>query len=188
MRLGKCHGAEVAAFDHRLQEQPPLLVAAEAFDQVGRAHGQERVGRGAGVGGLEVGEAGLRDQAGQLHAADLEVAVGIEEARFEEGIDRRFHLRDQLGAAVHVARFVLVGLAVVRGEELFGDGAGGGQRRIEGVAAVLGEARALGQGFGVEHFVELEGEVAGAEQGLGHGGGPEAGCCESRWRGVGRTG
>ncbi|MNH29081.1 hypothetical protein D3C79_892900 [compost metagenome] len=60
-------------------------------------------------------------------------------------------------------------------EVLFGDGAGGGQGRVEGFAAVLGEARALGQGFGVEHFVEFEGEVAGAEQGLGHRGGPWAG-------------
>ncbi|MNE39867.1 hypothetical protein D3C80_1338440 [compost metagenome] len=60
----------------------------------------------------------------------------------------------------------------MRGEELFGDGARGGQRRVEGFAAVLGEARALGEGLGVEHFVELEGQVAGAEQGLGHGGGP----------------
>jgi hypothetical protein len=29
--------------------------------------------------------------------------------------------------------------------------------------------------LGVEHFVEFEGEVAGAEQGLGHGRGPCAG-------------
>ncbi|MNN35505.1 hypothetical protein D3C81_1493570 [compost metagenome] len=60
----------------------------------------------------------------------------------------------------------------MRGEELFGDGARGGQRRVEGFAAVLGKARALGEGLGVEHFVEFEGQVAGAEQGLGHGGGP----------------
>lgn len=45
---------------------------------------------------------------------------------------------------------------------------------------MLGEARALGQGLGVEDFVEFEGEVAGAEQGLGHDRGPEAGCCECR--------
>ncbi|MNG95613.1 hypothetical protein D3C79_546530 [compost metagenome] len=178
--FGQRHGAEVAALDHRLQEQALLLFSAEALDQVGRAHGQEWVGRGASVGGLEVGEAGLRDQAGQLHAAHFEIAVGVEETGFEEGVDGGLHFGDQLRAAVHVAWLVFVGLAVVRGEILFGDGAGGGQCRIEGFTAVLGEARALGQGFGVEDFVELEGEVAGAEQGLGHGGGPEAGCCECR--------
>ncbi|MNE07363.1 hypothetical protein D3C80_999780 [compost metagenome] len=53
---------------------------------------------------------------------------------------------------------------------------------------MLGEARALGQGLGVEDFVEFEGEVAGAEQGLGHGRGPEAGCCESRRIGLGGGG
>lgn len=180
MGLGQGHGAEVAALDHRLQEQALLFVAAEALDQVGRAHGQERVGRGASVGGLEVGEAGLRYQAGQLHAADFEVAVGVEKACFEEGVYGRFHLRDQLGTAVHVARLVFIALAVVRGEVLFGNGAGGGQRRVEGLAAVLGEARALGQGLGVEDFVKFEGEVAGAEELLGHGGIPGSGCSESR--------
>ncbi|MNC63517.1 hypothetical protein D3C75_1136420 [compost metagenome] len=127
-----------------------------------------------------MGEAGLRDQARQLHAAGFEVAVGVEEAGFEKGVDGGLHFGDQFGAAIHVARLVFVGLAVVRGEELFGDGAGGGQRRIEGVAAVLGEARALGEGLGVEHFVEFEGQVAGAEQGLGHDGIPVWGCVESR--------
>ncbi|MOA07607.1 hypothetical protein D3C78_1273140 [compost metagenome] len=124
MGFGQGHGAEVAAFDHRLQEQAFLFIATEALDQVGRAHGQERVGRGAGVGRLEVGEAGLRDQARQLHAAGFEVAVGVEEAGFEKGVDGGLHFGDQFGAAIHVARLVFVGLAVVRGEELFGDGAG----------------------------------------------------------------
>ena len=37
------------------------------------------------------------------------------------------------------------------------EGAGGGQRRVEGFAAVFGEAQALGQGLRVEDFVEFEG-------------------------------
>ncbi len=122
--FGQGHGAEVAAFDHRLQIQAFLFIAAEALDQVGRAHGQERVGRGAGVGRLKMGEAGLRNQAWQLHAADFEVAVGVEEAGFEKSVDGGFHFGDQFGAAVHVARLVFVGLAVVRGEELLGNGTG----------------------------------------------------------------
>ncbi|CRM96126.1 hypothetical protein [Pseudomonas sp. 22 E 5] len=45
MRLGEGHGAEEAALDHRLQEALFLFLGAEAFDEVGGAHGQERVGR-----------------------------------------------------------------------------------------------------------------------------------------------
>ncbi|BCJ09248.1 hypothetical protein PRtIB026_A11140 [Pseudomonas sp. RtIB026] len=45
---------------------------------------------------------------------------------------------------------------------------------------MLGEAWALGQGLGVEDFVEFEGEVAAAEELLGHGGIPGSGCSESR--------
>ncbi|MNH31514.1 hypothetical protein D3C79_918900 [compost metagenome] len=60
----------------------------------------------------------------------------------------------------------------MRGEELFGDGARGGQRGVEGFTAVLGEAWALGEGLGVEDFVEFKSEVARAEQSLVHVGSP----------------
>ena len=115
-----------------------------------------------------MGEAGLRQQVGQLHAAVFEVAGGIEETGFVEGAQGRLDFRNQHRRAIHVLWLVLVVLAVVRGEQLLGDAAGGGDGRVEGLAVVLGEALALGQGFGVEHFIELEGQVAGTEQGLGH--------------------
>ncbi|MCY1181206.1 hypothetical protein D9M73_216970 [compost metagenome] len=114
-----------------------------------------------------------------MHAALFEAAGGIEETRFEEGVDRRFHFRDQGCGAVDVFRLLFIALAVVRGEELLGDAAGGAQGGIEGFAVVIGETLALGQGFGVEDFVELEGQVAGTEQGLGHDGSP-VGSAESR--------
>ena len=166
--LGQRHGAEETAVDDRLQVARLLLVAAEGLDQVGHAHGQHGVGAGGAVGRLEVGEAGLRQQVRQLHAAGLEVAGGVEEAGVVEGAQRRLDLGDQHGGAVHVLRLVLVVLAVVRGEQLFGDAPRGSDGGIEGLAVVIGEARALGQGFGVQHFVEFEGQVAGTEQGLGH--------------------
>ncbi|MNN39163.1 hypothetical protein D3C81_1531930 [compost metagenome] len=169
MRLGQAHGAEEAAIDHRLQEALLLLVAAECLDQVAGAHGQQRIGRGGDVGRLEVGEAGARQQVRQLHAALLEIAGGVLETGADEGVQCRLDLRDQLGGAVHVLRLVLVVLAVVRGEQLLGDAARGGDGGVEGLAAVIGEAFAAGERFGVEDFVELEGEVAGAEQGFGHG-------------------
>ena len=157
MRLGQRHGAEEAAVDHRLQKTLLLFGGAEVFDQVGRAHGQERVRGGRRVGRLEVGEAGLRQQVGQLHAADVEFAGGVEEARFKEGVHRRFHFRDQHGGAVDILRLVLVVLAVVRGEQVFRDAAGGVDGRVKGFAAVFSETLALGQAFGVQHFIQLEG-------------------------------
>ncbi|MNZ71558.1 hypothetical protein D3C78_899230 [compost metagenome] len=180
MRFGQGHGAEEAAFDHRLQEQAFLLIAAKAFDQVGGAHGQERISRGPGVGRLEMGKTGLRKQRRQLHAAGLEVAGGVEETGFEEGIDGGFDLGDQQCFAMLVTRLVLVALAVVWREILLGNGPRRVQRGIEGFAVVFGKAWALGEGLGVEHFVEFEGQVAGAEQGLGHDGIPVWGCVESR--------
>ncbi|MCY1185828.1 hypothetical protein D9M73_266430 [compost metagenome] len=65
-------------------------------------------------------------------------------------------------------------------EILLGNGPRGVQGGVKGLASVLGEAWALGEGLGVEHFVEFEGQVAGAEQGLGHSGIPVWGCAESR--------
>jgi len=169
MRLGKRHGAEETALEHRLQEAPLLLLGTEGLDQVRGAHAQHRVGAGGDVGRLEVGEAGTRQQVGQLHAAVVETALGIVETRLDKGVDRWFDFRDQHSLAVLVDRFVLVGLAVVWGEVLLGDGARRAEGGIEGFAAVLGEALAACQGLGVEHFVEFESQVARAEQGLGHG-------------------
>ncbi len=113
-------------------------------------------------------EAGPRQQVRQLHAAILEAALGVVEAGLDEGIHRRFDLGNQHRLAVLVERFMLVGRAVVRGEVLLRDLAGGTQGRIEGFAAVIGEARAAGQRLGVEHFVEFEGEIAWAKQRFGH--------------------
>ncbi|MCY1444561.1 hypothetical protein D9M71_610390 [compost metagenome] len=179
MGLGQAHGAEEAALDHRLQEAALLLLAAERLDQVAGAHAQHRIGRGGDVGRLEVGEAGARQQVGHLHAALFEIAGGVVEAGPDEGVHRRLEFRDHLRGAVDVLRLVLVVLAVVRGEQLLGDAAGGIDRRVEGLAAVVGEAGPAGQGFGVEHFVQLEGEVAGTEQGFGHGLAPPQGCRQS---------
>ena len=51
---------------------------------------------------------------------------------------------------------MFVALAVVRGEQLFRQAPRGAEGGIEGFAAMFGEARALGQGFGIEDFVQLE--------------------------------
>ncbi|MNP54678.1 hypothetical protein D3C76_1492520 [compost metagenome] len=117
-------------------------------------------------------KAGLGKQGRQLHATRLETARGVEETGFEEGIHRRFHFRNQNRLTVLVARFVLVALAVVRSEEFLGDAAGGTDGRIEGFAIVLGKTLTLGQALGIKDFVQLESQIAGTEQRLGHGGLP----------------
>jgi hypothetical protein len=60
----------------------------------------------------------------------------------------------------------------MRREIFFGDGARGADGRIEGLAIVLGKPLALGQALGIEDFVQLESQIAGTEQHLGHGGLP----------------
>ncbi|MNP40613.1 hypothetical protein D3C76_1342650 [compost metagenome] len=50
---------------------------------------------------------------------------------------------------------------------------------------MFGKTFTPGQAFGVEDFVEFKGQVAGAEQGLGHGGIPFLECAESRLAGKG---
>src|SRR5207253_8467813 len=137
MGLGQCHGAEETPVDHRLQEALLLLIGAETFDQVRRAHGQERVGGRRCVGRLKMRETSLRKQSWQLHATGLETARGVEEAGFEEGIDRRFYLWNQYRLAVFVARFVLVALAVVRSKELLGNASCRADGGIEGLTIVL---------------------------------------------------
>ncbi len=172
MGLGQGHGAEEAALDHRLQKAPLLLFGAEVFNEIRRAHGQERVRRRRGIGGLEMGKAGLRQQRRQLHAAGLEIPGGVEKTGLEKGVHGRFHFRNQHRCAVLVARFVLVVFAVVGREVFLRDVARRADRCIEGFPAVLGETFALGQRLGVQHFIQLESQIAGTEQRLGHGGVP----------------
>ena len=93
-------------------------------------------------------------------AALLEAAPGILEAGLDKGVNSRLDVGDQHRAAIDVFRFVLVALAVVRGKEFFGDLSGSGQRSVEGFAVVISEALALGQFFGIQHFVQLEGQIA----------------------------
>jgi hypothetical protein len=57
-------------------------------------------------------------------------------------------------------------------EIFFGDAAGGADGRVEGFAIVLGEPLALGQALGIKDFIQLESQISGTEQRLGHGGLP----------------
>jgi len=60
----------------------------------------------------------------------------------------------------------------VRREELLGNVSGGAECGIEGFAIVFGETLTLGQALGIEDFIQLESQIAGTEQRLGHGGLP----------------
>jgi hypothetical protein len=114
LRLGQAHGAEEAAFQHRIDEALDLLRRAGLEQGVGVAHGQEGVGRRADVGGREPRRQRLLDHRRQLHAAAFVVLPGRHQAGGAEGIQRRLHLGDDLHLAIHHMRLVLVGLLVVR--------------------------------------------------------------------------
>ncbi len=91
------------------------------------------------------------------------------EAGFGQGVPGGFGFRNQGDLFAVEGRLVGVAFLIVRGEKLGGDAAGGFQRGIEDGTVVLGVARARQQRFGVEHFVELEVQLAFVEQLVSHG-------------------
>ena len=163
LRLRQRHRAEPAALELRSHVGVDLLLAAVGEQQPRVAHGEERVGRRADVGRLEPGEHRLPDGVRQLHAAVLLVEGAGHQPGVGEHLQRLGHLRDQLDLAVDHPRLVLVGLAVVRREVLGGDLLGEVEDRVEGLAGVLGEPRALGQRLHVEPLVQQEVEVAAGQ-------------------------
>ena len=113
--------------------------------QVGVAHGQQRIGAGADVRRIHVGQAGLLHHCGQLHAAKCIVVARRDQTGVGECPQRRPDLIDQRDRPAIEVRFVLVGLLVVRREQFGGDAFAGVQCRVEGLAAVVGIAFGPGQ-------------------------------------------
>ncbi len=165
LRLGQAHGAEEAPFHLRLDEGLHLRRRAVREQQVGVADGQERIGTGADVGALEVGEAGLLHHHRQLHAADVVVLPGRHQAGLAEGLQRGLDLGDDGDGLAVEMRLVLVALLVVRREQVGGDLLAGIERGVEGLAGMVGVARNTGQPFDLEPFVQHEVQVtAGKDQ------------------------
>ena len=106
--------------------------------------------------------------AGQLHAADLVVHAGTEQPALGEPAQRRGDLVVQDDAAVDELRLLAVVAAVVRREVAGRDLLGQVEDGVEGLAGVLGEARARGQRLDVEPLVEQEVEVTAGQQERGH--------------------
>ena len=170
LRLGQRHGAEETARKQRRQVFGLLRLAAEALDHIGIAQRQAHVRGGGAVGALEQRRAGLCHHHGKLHAALLVILGGRQQAGGAEGVERLAHLGNHAHAAVLEGRLVLVRGAVVRRKFFFSDGVRRVQRGGEGLAAVVGMARALRQRLGLQHFEQLEVEVAAVdEQGFGQG-------------------
>ncbi len=92
--------------------------------------------------------------------------LGRHQARRSEGVERLPDLGDQRDALAVELRLVEVTLACVRREQIGGDPLGGVERRIEGLARVLGIPRPLRQRLDVEPLVEQERQVAPAEDRL----------------------
>ncbi len=160
LRFRQAHGAEEAPFQHRLDEGLDLLGRTALEQGIGVADGQKRVGRGADVGALEVGEAGLLHHARQLHAAQFEILAGGHQAGLAKRLQRHADLGNHLYAFAVEMRFLLVVFLVVRREQVGGDLLAGIHRRVEGFAAVVGEARPAGQALDIQPFVEQEFEIA----------------------------
>ncbi len=169
-RLGQGHGSAVAAVQHRRQEALAQRIAGEALDQVGGADGQEGIAGSRNVGGAEVRNAAAQDDFRQLQATVFGVVVRGVEAGFGQSIPGGFGFRNQGDLFAVEGRLVGIAFLVVRSKKFGSDAAGGFQRGVEDGAVVLGVARALQQRLGVEHFVELEIQLAFVQQFVGHDG------------------
>jgi hypothetical protein len=158
LRLGQAHGAEIAPLEHRLHETAHLLGCAGLEQGVGIADGEEQIGRGGHVGRGEVSRQHLLHRDRQLHAAQIVILAGRHQAGADVGIQRSLHLGDDLHfqamLARHGVRFFLVALLVVGREQVGGDLLGGVDGGVEGLAAVVLEARPLVQRFHVQPLIQ----------------------------------
>ncbi len=164
LRFGEAHGAEEAARQLWLHERPDLRFAAVCQQQVGVAHGQQRIGAGPHVGGVQIRQCRLLHHRRQLHATKRVVLRTGHQARLGEGAQRRLHLVDQGDLLAIEIRLALVGLLVVRGEQLLGHALTGVEHRVEGFPAVVGVAFGSRQRRHVQPFVQQELQVAAREQ------------------------
>ncbi|MNZ96295.1 hypothetical protein D3C78_1154840 [compost metagenome] len=124
-RFGQGHGAAETAIEHRRQKALAQGVAGKALDQVGSADGQERVGHGGDIGGIEISHAGAQDDFRQLQAAVVGIMVGGEETGLGEGVPGNLGFRNQGDFFTVEGGLLGVAFLVVRGEIFGGDAASG---------------------------------------------------------------
>ena len=156
LRLGQAHAAEPATGELVPREAVDLLRRAVRHQQAGVPGGQHRVGADRHAALEEVGVGGHLHHAGQLHAADVGVLRRGQHARRRVGIGRGPGALGQVHALAVEARLLHVGGAVGGLEGLAGDALAGVEHRVEGVAAVLGEAQALRQRLDAQPVVQQE--------------------------------
>ena len=161
--LGQVHRAEPATVEHRREELLLQFLGGVGADEVRRTRGEQGVGDGADVRGLEPEERRPVDRGREAEAAEFLVHRRGEEAGVRESIEGRLHLVNGLHLAVDERRFIEVAGAVVRREEVFAELPGDVQQSVEGLPAVLGVALEVGEGFDVEPVVEAEVDVGGVE-------------------------
>ena len=191
VRLGERHRPEEAPLEHRRHEALDLFGRAVGEQQPCVRDGEERVRRGADVGGGEPRHARRRHHVRDLLPADLLVERQREQVGLGEGFQRRGDLGDEPHLLTVEDRLLGVAAAVVRGEVLGGQLLAQRQQRVVRVAVVLGEPRPLGQPLHVEPLEEHELQVARGEDGRRRGGGGHAPTLPGRDRGSGaavRTG
>lgn len=130
------------------------------LEQIGVGHGEHGVCGGGDVGGLEPREACLVHDVGQLDATGVGVHGRGNQPRVGERLERLADLGDDGDGLAVEDRLGAVASGVVGGELLGRELLGEVEDGVEGVARVVGEAFASGQGLDVEPVVQQEVEVS----------------------------
>ena len=138
--------------------------------QVGVARG-EQVGPDADRRRRKEAVGRSLDRVGQLHAANVVVLRGAQQAGFRIGATcfisglRQHHAQRAIGLGFG-ARLFQIDQPVERRVLLAGDALGGVEHSIEGLTRMVGKARTLLQRLGLKPLVEQE--IQGVAQGGGH--------------------
>ena len=103
-----------------------------------------------------------------MHAADLGVVAGGQQARIAVGLQGGLDLGDHGHTLAVELRLVFVGFAVVGGEQIGGDGLGRVERGREGVDAVFAVARAIDQVGGLQPLEHQEIKMAAVDDAVAH--------------------
>ena len=156
LRLRQRHRAEPAAGELGGGEHFLLRCGAVRHQQPGVALGQHGVAAERDAGLREERVGGHLDADRQLHAARLVRLRGGEHAAVGIGAGGVVGGLRQVHALAVEARLLGIDEAVERREFLARDALAGVEHRVEGLAAVVGEARALGERGDAQPVVQEE--------------------------------
>jgi hypothetical protein len=156
LRLAQRHRAEVPPLDFRLGEHLALSRRSVRHDEVGVGVGQHAERVDAHTARAQQRVRRHVDDVGKLHAADIVVVPGREQARLRVRLQRLGGGDRQVDARAVERGLLDVGAAVCRSEALDGDALAQLEHGVEGFARVLGESRPGKQRRNVQPVVQEE--------------------------------